>query len=114
MIIIIYDNFALFKKSKLTYKLILIKCKKTGFDIESCFGVCIYLEWFIAFLSAKTHILVVELRKAETTSTSTNIRTTRSESFALFVSSDSFLTAFLRILFLMSNHFLCDFQSCHA
>ena len=41
---------------------------------------------------------VVELRKAETTSTSTNIRTTRSESFALFVSSDSFLNAFLHIL----------------
>jgi len=35
MIIIFYDNFASFKKSKLTYKLILIKTK-TGFDIESC------------------------------------------------------------------------------
>ena len=28
MIIIFYDNFALFKKSKLTYKLILIKQKQ--------------------------------------------------------------------------------------
>ncbi len=50
------------------------------------------------WLNAFAHILGVELRKAETTSTSTNIRTTRSESFALFVSSDSFLDAFLRIL----------------
>ncbi len=64
----------------------------------------------VPFLNAIARILfVVELRKAETTSTSTNIRTTRSESFALFVSSDSFLNAFLRILILMRNHFLCDF-----
>ena len=48
-----------------------------------------------------SRILVVELRKAETTSTSTNIRTTRIESFALFVSSDSFLNAFPRILFVV-------------
>ena len=35
MIIIFYDNLASFKKSKLTYKLILSK-QKAGFDIESC------------------------------------------------------------------------------
>lgn len=35
MIIIFYDNFASFKKSKLTYKLILSK-QKAGFGIESC------------------------------------------------------------------------------
>jgi len=35
MIIIFYDNFASFKKTKLTYKLILSK-QKAGFDIESC------------------------------------------------------------------------------
>ena len=52
---------------------------------------------------------VVELRKAETMSTSTNIRMTRIKSFALFVSSDSFLTAFLRILILMRNHLLRNF-----
>ena len=45
-----------------------------------------------------SRILVVELGKAETTSTSTNIHTTRSESFAVFVSSDSFQNAFPRIL----------------
>ena len=49
---------------------------------------------------------VVELRKAETTSTSTNIRMTRIESFALFVSSDSFLNAFPRILFLATKQIL--------
>lgn len=37
--------------------------QKTGFDIESCFGVCIYLEWFIEFLSAKTHILELNSEK---------------------------------------------------
>ena len=48
MIIIFYDNFASFKKSKLTYKLILSK-QKAGFDIESCFLVSaeIYLHRFI-------------------------------------------------------------------
>ena len=40
----------------------------------------------------------VELEKAETTSTSRSSRTTRSESFALLRSSDSFLNAFSRIL----------------
>ena len=49
MIIIFYDNFALFKKSKLTYKLILIKCKKTGFDIESCLIVYLTFPSEIAF-----------------------------------------------------------------
>lgn len=42
MIIIFYDNFASFKKSKLTYKLILSK-QKAGFDIESC--VIMYLAF---------------------------------------------------------------------
>ena len=45
-----------------------------------------------------SHPVVVEFEKAETTSTSTNIRTTCSKSLALFVSSDSFLNAFSHIL----------------
>ena len=55
MIIIFYDNFASFKKSKLTYKLILSK-QKAGFDIESCFLVSaeIYSQWFI---DVESHIL---------------------------------------------------------
>ena len=41
---------------------------------------------------------VVELEKAETTSTSRSSRTTCSKSLALLRSSDSFLTAFSRII----------------
>ena len=52
---------------------------------------------------AVTHILVVELEKAEPTSTSRSSRTTRSESLALLRSSDSFLSAFSRILKLNST-----------
>ena len=52
----------------------------------------------VEFAKAETHILEVELEKAETTSTSRSSRTTRSESFALLRSSDSFLNAFSRIL----------------
>ena len=40
----------------------------------------------------------VELKKAETTSTSRSIRTTCAKSFTLLRSSDSFLSAFSRIL----------------
>ncbi len=43
----------------------------------------------------------VELEKAETTSTSRSSRTTRSESLALLRSSDSFLSAFSRILIVL-------------
>ena len=49
MIIIFYDNFASFKKSKLTYKLILSK-QKAGFDIESC------LIMYLAFPSEPTSL----------------------------------------------------------
>ena len=44
----------------------------------------------------------VELEKAETTSTSRSIRTTCAKSFALLRSSDSFLSAFSRILIFSS------------
>ena len=53
----------------------------------------VFQSWEFALVSN-----LVELRKAETTSTSTNIHTTRSESFAVFVSIDSFQNAFPRIL----------------
>ena len=43
----------------------------------------------------------VELEKAETTSTSRSSHTTRSESLALLRSSDSFLSAFSRILIVL-------------
>ena len=64
--------------------------------LEYYSGAVVYCRFF---QKAMSRILVVELGKAETTSTSTNIHTTRSESFAVFVSSDSFQNAFPRILF---------------
>ena len=63
--------------------------------LEYYSGAVVYCRFF---QKAMSRILVVELGKAETTSTSTNIHTTRSESFAVFVSSDSFQNAFPRIL----------------
>ena len=61
-----------------------------------------YTQWFKwGSHRAATHILEVELEKAETTSTSRSIRTTCTKSFALLRSSGSFLSAFSRILFLI-------------
>ena len=75
MIIIFYDNCASFKKSKLTYKLILSKCKKTGFDIESCFLVSaeIYSQWLVEITLTSCG---VELGLTGLTSTSRNVRRT--------------------------------------
>ena len=69
------------------------RCSFCMLEYYSCAVVCRR-----SFQKAMSRILVVELGKAETTSTSTNIHTTRSESFAVFVSSDSFQNAFPRIL----------------
>ena len=73
MIIIFYDNFASFKKSKLTYKLILSK-QKAGFGIESCFLVSaeIYSQWFI---DVESHILRSWVRKGIGSSLSSLVRT---------------------------------------
>ena len=60
--------------------------------------------WFFVFCLSACEVefgltsCEVELEKAETTSTSRSSRTTRSESLALLRSSDSFLSAFSRIL----------------
>ena len=53
----------------------------------------------------------VEFEKAETTSTSTNSRTTCAKSLALFVSSDSFLSAFSHILKYSCKYFANPFSS---
>ena len=63
MIIIFYDNFALFKKSKLTYKLILSKQKQDSISNPVLVSASIYSEWFIELLSAKTHILELNSEK---------------------------------------------------
>ena len=58
MIIIFYDNCTSFKKSKLTYKLILNKQKQ---DSKSnpvfLVSASICSEWLVAFLTAMSHIL---------------------------------------------------------
>ena len=103
MIIIFYDNIASFKKSKLTYKLILSK-QKTGFDIESCFLVSaeIYSQWFIELTLTSCG---VELGLTGLTSTSRSIRTTCSKSLALLRSSVSVLSVRPRILVFSAQPF---------
>ena len=63
--------------------------------------------WFFVFCLSACEVefgltsCEVELEKAETTSTSRSSRTTRSKSLALLRSSDSFLSAFSRILIVL-------------
>ena len=109
MIIIFYDNSASFKKSKLTYKLILSK-QKAGFDIESCFGVCIYLFGVVGCVSNRDVSHTMELN-----STSQKWRAfpetsaERCTFLPVFQSNVPFLSVRSRIL--VSNHLLSNFQS---
>jgi len=57
MIIIFYDNIASFKKSKLTYKLILSKQKQDSKSNPVLVSASICSEWLVAFLTAMSHIL---------------------------------------------------------
>ena len=57
MIIIFYDNIASFKKSKLTYKLILSKQKQDSKSNPVFVSASICSEWLVAFLTAMSHIL---------------------------------------------------------
>ena len=57
MIIIFYDNIASFKKSKLTYKLILSKQKQDSISNPVLVSASICSEWLVAFLAAMSHIL---------------------------------------------------------
>ena len=57
MIIIFYDNCTSFKKSKLTYKLILSKQKQDSKSNPVLVSASIYSEWLVAFLTAMSHIL---------------------------------------------------------
>ena len=47
MIIIFYDNIASFKKSKLTYKLILSKQKQDSISNPVLVSAEIYSQWFV-------------------------------------------------------------------
>ena len=57
MIIIFYDKFASFNKSKLTYKLILSKQKQDSKSNPVLVSASICSEWLVAFLTAMSHIL---------------------------------------------------------
>ena len=95
MIIIFYDKFASFNKSKLTYKLILSKQKQDSKSNPVLVSAEIYSQWFIELTLTSCG---VELGLTGLTSTSRSIRTTCSKSLALLRSSVSVLIVRPRIL----------------
>ena len=95
MIIIFYDKFASFNKSKLTYKLILSKQKQDSKSNPVLVSAEIYSQWFIELTLTSCG---VELGLTGLTSTSRSIRTTCSKSLALLRSSVSSLSVRPRIL----------------
>lgn len=72
MIIIFYDNCASFKKSKLTYKLILSKQKQDSISNPVLVSASICSEWFVGLTLTSCG---VEFVFAEIASTSQTIRT---------------------------------------
>ena len=95
MIIIFYDKFASFNKSKLTYKLILSKQKQDSKSNPVLVSASICSEWLVEIPLTSCG---VELGLTGLTSTSRSIRTTCSKSFALLRSSVSVLSVCSRIL----------------
>ena len=79
MIIIFYDNCASFKKSKLTYKLILSKQKQDSKSNPVFVSAEIYSQWLVEIPLTSCG---VELGLTGLTSTSRSIRTTCSKSLA--------------------------------
>ena len=73
MIIIFYDNCASFKKSKLTYKLILSKQKQDSISNPVSVSASIYSEWLVELTLTSCG---VELGLTGLTSTSRNVRRT--------------------------------------
>ena len=73
MIIIFYDNFASFKKSKLTYKLILSKQKQDSISNPVFVSAEIYSQWLVEITLTSCG---VELGLTGLTSTSRNVRRT--------------------------------------
>ena len=102
MIIIFYDNIASFKKSKLTYKLILSKQKQDSISNPVLVSASICSEWFIELTLTSCG---VELGLTGLTSTSRSIRTTCSKSLALLRSSVSVLSVRPRILVFSAQPF---------
>ena len=102
MIIIFYDKFASFNKSKLTYKLILSKQKQDSKSNPVLVSAEIYSQWFIELTLTSCG---VELGLTGLTSTSRSIRTTCSKSLALLRSSVSVLSVRPRILVFSAQPF---------
>ena len=108
MIIIFYDNCASFKKSKLTYKLILSKQKQDSISNPVLVSAEIYSQWFIELTLTSCG---VELGLTGLTSTSRSIRTTCSKSLALLRSSVSVLSVRPRILVFSAQPFPVQFPT---
>ena len=108
MIIIFYDNIASFKKSKLTYKLILSKQKQDSISNPVLVSAEIYSQWFIELTLTSCG---VELGLTGLTSTSRSIRTTCSKSLALLRSSVSVLSVRPRILVFSAQPSLVQFPT---
>ena len=108
MIIIFYDNCTSFKKSKLTYKLILSKQKQDSKSNPVLVSAEIYSQWFIELTLTSCG---VELGLTGLTSTSRSIRTTCSKSLALLRSSVSVLSVRPRILVFSEQPSLVQFPT---
>ena len=108
MIIIFYDNCTSFKKSKLTYKLILSKQKQDSKSNPVFVSASIYSEWLVEIPLTSCG---VELGLTGLTSTSRSIRTTCSKSLALLRSSVSVLSARPRILVFSEQPSLVQFPT---
>ena len=108
MIIIFYDKFASFNKSKLTYKLILSKQKQDSKSNPVLVSAEIYSQWFIELTLTSCG---VELGLTGLTSTSRSIRTTCSKSLALLRSSVSVLSVRPRILVFSEQPSLVQFPT---
>ena len=108
MIIIFYDNCTSFKKSKLTYKLILSKQKQDSISNPVLVSAEIYSQWFIELTLTSCG---VELGLTGLTSTSRSIRTTCSKSLALLRSSVSVLSVRPRILVFSEQPSLVQFPT---
>ena len=108
MIIIFYDNCTSFKKSKLTYKLILSKQKQDSKSNPVFVSAEIYSQWLVEIPLTSCG---VELGLTGLTSTSRSIRTTCSKSLALLRSSVSVLSARPRILVFSAQPSLVQFPT---
>ena len=112
MIIIFYDNIASFKKSKLTYKLILSKQKQDSISNPVLVSASICSEWLVAFLTAMSHILWSLNSTSQKWRAFPETSAERCTFLPVFQPNVPFLSVRSRIL--VSNHLLSNFQPCQV